>query len=55
MEIFILNELKTKEIYKQMLKFVQIAEEVGEKRECAFVIGGDQLTKIMKFKKHKKL
>lgn len=46
MEIFIVNEKKTRDIYKQMCDFNAKRKLIGFSRDTAVVIGGEQLSKI---------
>ena len=41
MELFIIDKLKTKEIYHQMQDYVKVKEKIGKKRDSAIVIGGE--------------
>jgi len=41
MEIFIIDKIKTKEIYHQMLDFVDARQKIGIQRDSAVVIGGE--------------
>ena len=47
MEIFIINTLKTADIYRQLQEFNEQCEEIGLSRDKAVVIGGDALGKIL--------
>lgn len=46
MEIFIINEAKQSGIAKQLETFMEQQRKIGASRDCAIVIGGDQLMKI---------
>lgn len=46
MEIFVINESTTKKIYKQIVEFMASIKQIGDSRETAVVIGGEQLAKI---------
>mmetsp|Transcript_825 Transcript_825/g.1481 ORF Transcript_825/g.1481 Transcript_825/m.1481 type:complete len:371 (+) Transcript_825:889-2001(+) len=46
MEIFIINESKTKDIYRQICDFNSKKKLIGLSRDTAVVVGGEQLSKI---------
>jgi phospholipid-transporting ATPase len=46
MEIFILNEVSSRGIYKQMCDFNSKQKIIGLQRDTALVVGGEQLLKI---------
>lgn len=46
MEIFIINETKTKDIYRQICDFNSKRKQIGITRDTAVVVGGEQLSKI---------
>lgn len=55
MEIFIIDKPSSKEIFKQMFDYRQKIKQIGYLREIAIVVGGEQLTKILKKHKGEKL
>jgi phospholipid-transporting ATPase len=55
MEIFIIDKLTTKAIYRQILDQISKMKRIGNSRDKAVVVGGEQLTKILKDSKTKKL
>ena len=55
MELFIIDKSSTKEIYKQIQKFNFISEKIGISREKAIIVGGEQLIKILKEQRTKKM
>lgn len=48
MEIFILNENSTNKLWHQLIDAMSKMKQVGHSRDCAFVIGGDALSKLTK-------
>mmetsp|Transcript_41346 Transcript_41346/g.62992 ORF Transcript_41346/g.62992 Transcript_41346/m.62992 type:complete len:154 (-) Transcript_41346:1632-2093(-) len=55
MEIFIIDEESTREIYNQIKDFQEKMRQINKSRDVAVVVGGDQLGKILKSEKNKKL
>lgn len=55
MEIFMVDHKSTKDIYKQLAEHVSKVKQIGHSRDVAIVVGGDQLAKILKEGKNKKL
>lgn len=55
MELFIIDKNSTKEIYKQLQKFNFISDKIGLSREKAVIVGGEQLAKILKPQRTKKM
>ena len=51
----IIDEESTKAIYKQIVRYIGIAKEIGLSRDIAVVVGGTNLAKIMKESSSKKL
>jgi phospholipid-transporting ATPase len=47
MEIFIVDKLTTKLIYKQIVEYVGKKKIIGESRDVALVISGESLTKVL--------
>ena len=41
MELFIIDKLKTKELYNEMLEFIKVRDTIGQQRDTAVVIGGE--------------
>ena len=50
-----IDKTSTKEIYKQIQKFNFISEKIGLSREKAVIVGGEQLIKILKEQRTKKM
>jgi len=55
MEIFIIDKTSTKEIYSQMCECVEKTKMINNIRDTTVVIGGEQLGKILKNYRNKKL
>lgn len=55
MEIFIIDKESTKDIYSQMCEYLEKTKLIGNRRDTAVVIGGEQLGKILKNYRNKKL
>lgn len=55
MEIFIVNQLKTKDIYRQICEYNAKRKLIGYSRDTAVVVGGDQLSKITQLSTNGKL
>lgn len=55
MEIFIIDKESTKDIYSQMCEYLEKSKLIGNMRDTAVVIGGEQLGKILKNYRNKKL
>jgi phospholipid-transporting ATPase len=54
MEMFVIDETSTANIYDQMLKFNKQNKKIGRSRETAVVIGGDSLGKILRAQEENK-
>lgn len=55
MEIFIIDKITSKAIYRQIVDQISKVKRVGYSRDKAVVVGGEQLTKILKDNKNHKL
>ena len=55
MEIFIIDKISTSSIYRQVCEYVSKAKQIGNSRDIAIVVGGEQLSKILKDNKNKKM
>jgi len=47
MEIFVIDKISTKEVYKQVVEFTGKKKIIGASRDCAVVIGGESLAKVL--------
>jgi len=55
MEIFIIDKNTTSSIYRQICEFNSKVKQIGKSRDIAVVVGGEQLLKITKENKDRKL
>ena len=55
MEIFIIDKTSTSSLYRQICEFNAKVKTIGKSRDVVVVVGGEQLRKITKENKEKKL